>query len=99
MGRRTFFSVLILIFSFLASLTARENRYFSSGTGQDTPLFVLVAPDHADTAAVRLLESFMEQKQDAPPPGRLLAAFTVQDFSDLPANLKKISSRGSRFAH
>ena len=95
MGRRTFFSVLILIFSFLASLTARENRYFSSGTGQDTPLFVLVAPDHADTAAVRLLESFMEQKQDAPPPGRLLAAFTVQDFSDLPANLKKIPPEGA----
>ncbi len=95
MMRRLFFCLLIVLIVLPFALPARENRYIYSETQTGSPLFVLTAPDHPDPAARNLLEAYVQTWNENPPEGRVLAAFTVNDFSRLPESLRKDPPEGT----
>lgn len=95
MIRRSLFCLLILFIVSPFAVPAQENRYEYSGNRTDAPLFVIVAPDHPDTAARTHLEAYVQQWIEHPPAGRVLAAFTHNDFSTLPETLRKEPGDGT----
>jgi len=95
MKNRIIVSLLAIAFFALCNVTAQENTYFFSGNTPESPLFVLVAPDHQDRGAIRKLEEYESHVQDHPPQGNLLIARTHSDFPDLPEPLAKDPPEGT----
>lgn len=95
MTRRLFFCLLIILIVLPFALPARENHYIYSETRSGSPLFVLTAPDHPDSSAKDLLEAYVQTWDEQPPEGRVLAAFTENDFSPLPESLRKDPPEGA----
>lgn len=95
MMRRLFFCLLIVLITLPFALPAHENRYVYSTSRTDSPLFVLTAPDHPDPSARNLLETYTNTWDEHPPEGRVLAAFTTNDFSRLPESLRKDPPEGT----
>lgn len=95
MIRRSLVCLLILLIMSPLSVPAQENRYEYSGNRTDSPLFVLTAPDHPDPAARNHLNAYVQRWNLHPPSGRVLAAFTHNDFSQLPETLRKDPGEGT----
>lgn len=95
MIRRLFFCLMIVLIMVPFSLPAFENRYVYSETRSDSPLLVLTAPDHPDPAARDRLDTYIHTWEGSPPAGRVLAAFTRNDFSPLPETLRKDPPEGT----